>query len=81
MYLILYKMVFKFPLQMKSVFQFLLLQLHVLTYLSIDLFVDPETQACSSRELLLIVSFPVVIKLVITSALLGNISHVPLQMN
>lgn len=36
-------------------------------------FVDPETQACSARELLLIVGFPVIIKLVITSALLGNL--------
>lgn len=36
-------------------------------------FVDPETQACSSRDLLLIVGFPVIIKLVITSALLGNL--------
>lgn len=36
-------------------------------------FVDPETQACSFRELLLIVGFPVIIKLVITSALLGNL--------
>lgn len=41
----------------------------------ICLFVDSEPQACSSRDLLLIVSFPIIIKLVITSALLGNLFY------
>lgn len=36
--------------------------------------VDSEPRTCSSRELLLIVCLPVIIKLVITSALLGKLS-------
>ncbi|KAM7383088.1 hypothetical protein PAMP_002770 [Pampus punctatissimus] len=34
---------------------------------------DAKSQACSSRDVLLIVGLPIIIKLVITSALLGNL--------
>lgn len=42
-------------------------------YVLFYLFVDAESQAWSPRDVLLIVGLPIIIKLVITSALLGNL--------
>lgn len=39
------------------------------------IFADAESQACSSRDLLLIMSFPIIIIPIITSALLGKMLH------
>lgn len=37
------------------------------------IFSDPETRVCSCRELLLIVGFILLIQLILTTALLGNV--------
>lgn len=42
-------------------------------WLFVYLFVEPTSQTHSSRDMLLLVICPVIIKLVITSALLGNV--------
>lgn len=42
-------------------------------HLFVNLSPVPEPQACSARDVILIVTLPVLIKLIITSALLGNL--------